>query len=271
MLGERPEINICFASDGAAPQWTALEAMRSRLPVSTTGHRMALVEAFHVAEYVQLAANAVEGERTSGAKILAATWRETIKEEINGVPRVLRAMRSRRAKASTKTARKDLKRAIDYITNQHKLGRMNYPEALARNFPIGTGVTEAAAKTVVGTRMKRAGARFSQHRRSDCHALPDGRSLGTLRPPSPGTPCNPHGFDRRLIMPPLDMHPGALGNVHSRNSLKTRLAQLFWRQNNFREVRVTTSPRPGQKVCTLPTRGPTSPVDPFAAHLPGVV
>ena len=60
-------------------------------------------------------------------------------------------------------ARKDLKRAIDYIANQHKLGRMDYPQALARNFPIGTGVTEAAAKTVVGTRMKRAGARFSQH------------------------------------------------------------------------------------------------------------
>jgi hypothetical protein len=163
VVGERPEINICFASDGAAPQWTALEAMRLRLPASATGHCMALVDAFHVAEYVQLAANAVEGEKTSGAKVLAATWREMIKEESNGVPRVLRAMRSRRAKASTKTARKDLKRAIDYIAHQHKLGRMNYPEALARNYPIGTGVTEAAAKTVVGTRMKRAGARFSQH------------------------------------------------------------------------------------------------------------
>ena len=32
-----------------------------------------------------------------------------------------------------------------------------------RCYPIGTGVTEAAAKTVVGSRMKRAGARFSQH------------------------------------------------------------------------------------------------------------
>ena len=145
VVEERPDINICFASDGAAPQWTALDAMRSRLPASATGHRMTLVDAFHVAEYVQLAANAVEGEHTSGAKILAATWRETIKEETNGVPRVLRAMRSRRSKASTKTARKDLKRAIDYIANQHKLGRMNYPDALA------------------GTRMKRAGARFSQH------------------------------------------------------------------------------------------------------------
>jgi hypothetical protein len=32
---------------------------------------------------------------------------------------------------------------------------------MGRNYPIGTGITEAAAKTIVGTRMKRAGARFS--------------------------------------------------------------------------------------------------------------
>ena len=163
VLEERPDINICFASDGAAPQWTALDAMRSRLPASATGHQMTLVDAFHVAEYVQLAANAIEGENTSAAKILAATWRETIKEEADGVSRVVRAMRSRRTRVATKAQRKDLDRAIDYIAHQHKLGRMNYPEAIARNYPIGTGVTEAAAKTVVAVRMKRAGARFSQH------------------------------------------------------------------------------------------------------------
>ena len=39
---------------------------------------------------------------------------------------------------------------------------MNNPEALKCNYPTGTGVTEAAAK-IVGTRMKRAAARFSQH------------------------------------------------------------------------------------------------------------
>jgi hypothetical protein len=163
VVEERPDINICFASDGAAPQWTALDAMRSRLPASATGHQTALVDAFHVAEYVQLAANAVEGENTSAAKILAATWRETIREEEGGVDRILRAMRARRSKATTKTKRNDINRAIDYIHNQHALGRMNYTEAIARNYPVGTGVTEAAAKTVVGTRMKRAGARFSQH------------------------------------------------------------------------------------------------------------
>ena len=40
---------------------------------------------------------------------------------------------------------------------------MQYTVAKRRHYPIGTGVTEAAAKTIVNVRMKRAGARFSQH------------------------------------------------------------------------------------------------------------
>jgi hypothetical protein len=40
---------------------------------------------------------------------------------------------------------------------------MAYAAARRAHRPIGTGVVEAAAKTVVNTRMKRAGARFSQH------------------------------------------------------------------------------------------------------------
>ncbi len=40
---------------------------------------------------------------------------------------------------------------------------MNYKEALDAHHPIGTGVTEAAAKTLVSVRMKRAGARYDQH------------------------------------------------------------------------------------------------------------
>jgi hypothetical protein len=71
-------------------------------------------------------------------------------------------MRARRARLSA-TARKDLDAARSYIATQHQLGRMKYAEARKKKYPIGTGITEAAAKTVVGTRMKRAGARFSQH------------------------------------------------------------------------------------------------------------
>jgi len=163
VLRERPPMNIVWASDGAEPQWQALEGIERRLPADCTGDRMKLVDAFHVAEYVQKAADAIEPPGSGEARVLAATWRETIKSKREGPAEVLRSMRARLGAARTADARNDLRASITYIAHQHGLGRMKYVEAQRRGYPIGTGVTEAAAKTVVGTRMKRAGARFSQH------------------------------------------------------------------------------------------------------------
>jgi hypothetical protein len=123
---------------------------------------MNIVDAFHVAEYLQKAAEAISGVGTSDARIQSATWRETVKEA-GGPKVVLRSMRAQRARVPTAARVKELDAAITYVDRQLKAGRMEYAEAIERNYPIGTGITEAAAKTVVGTRMKRAGARFSQH------------------------------------------------------------------------------------------------------------
>jgi hypothetical protein len=57
VLRERPTLNIVWASDGAEPQWQALDGIDRRLPPECTGDRMKLVDAFHVAEYVQKAGN----------------------------------------------------------------------------------------------------------------------------------------------------------------------------------------------------------------------
>lgn len=163
VLRERPEVNVVFASDGAAAQWEALDSIKSRLPTNFSGHTMSLVDAFHVAEYVQEGANAIEGTDSPDARVLAATWRETLKEHDDGAERVLRSMRARLAAVESSGRRDELTTAINYIANQNEAGRMNYAEARKHNYPIGTGITEAAAKTIAGTRMKRAGSRFSQH------------------------------------------------------------------------------------------------------------
>jgi hypothetical protein len=84
VVGELPDVNIAFASDGAAPQWTSLAAIKSRLPASFTGHTMDLVNAFHAAEYVQEAAEALEETDSADARILAATRRETPEERDDG-------------------------------------------------------------------------------------------------------------------------------------------------------------------------------------------
>jgi hypothetical protein len=163
VLRERPDLNIVFASDGAPAQWASLAEIKSRLPTNLTGHTMDIVDGFHVAVYIQDAAEAIEGPSSPAARILAATWREILKEEDDGADTVLRSMRARMSSVPFKTRRTKLAVSIQYIANQNEAGRMKYAEALRLNYPIGTGITEAAAKTIVGTRMKRAGSRFSQH------------------------------------------------------------------------------------------------------------
>jgi hypothetical protein len=88
------------------------------------------------------AAQALEGTDAPEARILAATWRETLKEQTDGPAMVLRSMRARMPGIQTASRRKELQAAIGYIANQNDLGRMKYAEAIRRNYPIGTGITE---------------------------------------------------------------------------------------------------------------------------------
>jgi hypothetical protein len=162
-LENRPDLNVVFASDGALTHWDALEAMAKRLPAAATGHRMFLVDLFHVAGYLGSAANVVEGEGTPEAKTLTMFWRETMKAFGDGTRRVLKMMRYRRDQQTNAGKRDAIQGDIDFIANQAENGRTEYADALARNYPVGTGVTEAAAKTIVNVRMKRAGSRFDQH------------------------------------------------------------------------------------------------------------
>lgn len=162
-LEERPELNVVFASDGAVTHWDALEAMLKRLPAAATGQRMLLVDYFHLSAYLSNTANIVEGDGTPEAKVLTTHWRETMKTLGDGTARVLKAMRYRRDQQTSAASRESIQGDIDFIANQAENGRTNYADAIARDYPIGTGVTEAAAKTLVNVRMKRAGSRFDQH------------------------------------------------------------------------------------------------------------
>ena len=47
---------------------------------------------------------------------------------------------------------------LTYLQNQK--GRMNYSYSVERNWPIGSGVTEAACKTLIKQRMCKSGSRW---------------------------------------------------------------------------------------------------------------
>lgn len=163
-MAERPDLTVCFASDGAPYHWKVLAEMAAQLPDEASGDVYFLADFFHVAEYVSKAAGAIEGDGTPEAKVMASNWRETLKAFPDGAQRVLNSMRYHRDKLKGKPGRKEqLEASINYLATQLREERTSYADALERNLPIGTGITEAAAKTLVGVRMKRAGARYTQH------------------------------------------------------------------------------------------------------------
>jgi hypothetical protein len=163
VVEERPDLTLCFASDGAKYHWKVLAAMACQLPEDATGDVYFLVDFFHVAEYLADAAKAIAGEGTPEATVMAAGWRETLRAFPDGGQRVLKSLRYHRDKLTSKVGRNEVQAVINYLAEQAREDRLGYATAEEHNLPIGTGITEAAAKTVVGVRMKRAGARYQEH------------------------------------------------------------------------------------------------------------
>lgn len=162
-LGQRPDLNVTFASDGDLHQWTILEGIASRISSNATGQVWYLLDFYHAAEYLTKASDLLYGTNSAESHATAAQWRETLKHDEAGAERVLKSLRYHRDELARTSDREQLQGIIDYLADNKRAGRLAYAEARANHLPIGTGITEAAAKTVANTRMKRAGARFEQH------------------------------------------------------------------------------------------------------------
>lgn len=161
-LAERPDLDVSFASDGDALQWTQLEGIAAGLPGNDNRRTTFNLDFFHGASYVHDAAKAALGD-TPDATVQAQQWKSTLKEYEDGATRVLKSMRYFRDRIDDPGRREEMERCIKYLAKQANAGRMNYKASLDLGHPIGTGTAEAAAKTIVNVRLKRAGARYSQH------------------------------------------------------------------------------------------------------------
>jgi hypothetical protein len=161
VAAERPDLRVALASDGADGQWTLLARLHQALPQSMQATALWLQDFFHVAEHLQDAADAIYGTGTSEARVARAEWAEILRAYDDGVDRVRRALRRHRRAITSKATRAKVTKVLTYL----RLGkhRMAYKLAEKHNVPIATGPTEAAAKSLVGVRMKRSGARYSQH------------------------------------------------------------------------------------------------------------
>jgi len=147
VLDANPGLTLVKLADGAKDNWTYLH---DALPEGVE-----LVDFYHAVTHLKTTFDAAYGEHTPKARSQFEKYRHVLLEDEGGVAKVIRAFvylrdqHPRRTKIATELAY--------FRRHRH---RMCYATMKARGLPIGSGVVEAACKTLVTQRLKRSGMRW---------------------------------------------------------------------------------------------------------------
>jgi hypothetical protein len=147
----RPDLTLVLLADGAEDNWDFLDALAAE--VGATEYRSA-VDIFHVLEHIKKACDAYHGEGAPESKAAFEQARVWLREFDDGVDRVVRSLRYRRDQ-SRGTKRRAIAAEIRYLEKRRH--QQAYCSLLEEQLPIGSGVVEAACKTLASERMKRSG------------------------------------------------------------------------------------------------------------------
>lgn len=142
------KVSYVGLADGAKDNWFYLDPHTDE----------SILDYWHVCEYLTKAS-----EAASKSAYERKQWLEQARNDLlnkkGGAKYLLDQMkRFRRKQKLSKKAKGSLERAITYFTN-HK-HQMDYPYYQNNNYPIGSGVTEAACKVIVKERCCQSGMKW---------------------------------------------------------------------------------------------------------------
>jgi len=160
VVDERPDLTVVAVADGARDNWTWLERAMPQGAVF-------VLDFYHAAEHLKKALDNAHGEGSATSRAEFERLRLLLRDGHKGVGKVINALAYQHRKHPR---RKAVACELRYFRNNRK--RMHYASLKQRALPIGSGVVEAANKTLVTVRMKRAGARWS---------IDGGQAILTLR------------------------------------------------------------------------------------------
>lgn len=115
-----------------------------------------ILDFFHAAEHLNSALADVFGDGTLETRERFAAYRWKLLEDPDGVEKVIGSLRQLARQHPTK---KKLKQELAYF--RRNKARMTYFAWKQQGLPIGSGVVEAACKTLVSQRLKLSGMRWS--------------------------------------------------------------------------------------------------------------
>jgi len=145
-----PNIHYVGIADGASDNWTFLEK-------HTTTQ---ITDFYHASEYLTSTSQAIFKNNQEKERV---EWLEqhchNLKHDKNAAINQLKEFKDiRRQTKLSATNREKIDAAVTYFTNQGD--RMKYFDYRKNNLPIGSGVTEAACKTIIKQRLCRSGMRW---------------------------------------------------------------------------------------------------------------
>jgi len=148
-----PQALYVGVADGAHDNWVFLAPYIDR----------PLVDFYHAREYLSKAATAIFGRDHQSRDAWVDEWSHRLKHKQGTPGRLLQELEVRRAQLDRRNfLERDevLRQVLVYYGNNQ--GRMGYPHHVKRKLPLGSGVTEAACKTVVKQRMCMSGSRWKE-------------------------------------------------------------------------------------------------------------
>ena len=139
---------VVFLGDGAVWVW---KLARVNFPDA-----ICILDYYHACEHLQLLADALDGEGSAAAKRRFRRWRKALlKDKITDI-----IAQAKNDLPSGKPRRRLAQKQIAYFHRNR--AKMTYQTFRQAGYFIGSGVVEAACKTVVGQRLKQSGMLWSR-------------------------------------------------------------------------------------------------------------
>jgi hypothetical protein len=155
---------LAYVADSGSSESSYFEESLRRMVHPRTGERLRwqrVVDYYHAAERVWTIAEALFGKKNGRSGRWARRMLRLLKNKTNGPKRLLHSVAAHASQQKLGKKRKEaIEKAVNYIRRRTKW--MQYSEFRQRHIPIGSGITEAACKTIFTQRFKQSGMRWSR-------------------------------------------------------------------------------------------------------------
>jgi hypothetical protein len=146
-----PDVLYIGLADGAKDNWIFLRKYTKRL----------LLDFYHAREYISKAALAIFDKDKKSRDAWVDDWSSSLKHKRGTAGRFIKEVEMQRANLDKRNfieRDEEIRKVIGYFNNYKS--KMSYAYHSKNNLPIGSGVTEAACKTLVKQRMCISGSRW---------------------------------------------------------------------------------------------------------------